>query len=103
MHRTLRILCGVLLSVALPGAAFAQRRLYWDALDVTARLDAGGELHVTETQTIVFNGDWNGGERRFTVRPRQQLHFEGMSREASGGWQALAEDPRLDDVDDYAV
>jgi hypothetical protein len=31
-------------------------------------LDAEGALHVEETQTIIFNGDWNGGERRFDIR-----------------------------------
>ena len=99
----LRFFCGVLLTLAVPGHAFAQRSLHWDAFEVTAHLDAGGELHVAETQTIVFTGAWNGGERRFDVRPRQRLAFESISRNTGGGWRALTGDPALDDVDDFAL
>ena len=59
----------------LPTTAFAQRSLHWDRLQVTAHLDAGGTLQVVETQTMVFTGDWNGGERTFNIRPRQKLIF----------------------------
>lgn len=85
-----------------PAAASAQRELHWDRLDVTARLNADGTLTVAETQVIVFTGDWNGGERRFDIRPRQRLVFDGLSRGGPDGWRPLAENPRLDDVDEYA-
>jgi hypothetical protein len=59
---------------------------------VNARLADDGTLRVRETQTIVFTGDWNGGERRFDVRPRQRFAFAGMQRlESAGGAQAMRE------------
>jgi len=55
-------------------APFAQARtLYWEALDTQAELDRNGRLHVVERHTMVFDGDWNGGERRFRVEGGQQL------------------------------
>ena len=51
-------------SSALPAGAFA-RELHWSAMDVRARLDDSGTLHVVERQAMVFTGDWNGGERIF--------------------------------------
>jgi hypothetical protein len=50
---------------------------------------------------MVFTGDWNGGERTFDIRPRQQLQLAGVYREGPGGWVGLTEDSSLDDVDDY--
>lgn len=80
------------LSVALaclfwgnPGAA-QTRELHWQSLDVRAHLDADGALHVRETQAIVFDGAWNGGERRFSIRAGQRLKFEHLlEKDASGG------------------
>ncbi len=60
------------------------KSLYWRALDVNARLDADGRLHVREQQAMVFDGDWNGGERRFNLRQGQVLDFKGMSRVEDG-------------------
>lgn len=97
--RSLRLLAFLLL---LPTSAFAQRELHWDALDVEAHLNADGRLQVVETQTMVFTGDWNGGERTFNIRPRQALTFEGMSRWNGTAWQQMTEDSSLDDVNDYA-
>ncbi len=95
--------CGVVLCVvSLPAVAFAQRTLYWDSIDVVANLDAEGRLLVTETQTIVFNGDWNGGERRFNIRPRQQMQLINIDRAEGDGWKPMVRDSSLDDVDDYA-
>ncbi len=89
------------LSCALPASAFAQRELHWSSLEVTAHLDADGTLNVVEAQTLVFTGDWNGGERTFNIRPRQRLTLEGLSRIDPGGPKALAEDSSLDDIDEY--
>lgn len=86
-------------------AATAQgRQLYWDTLDVKARLEADGRLHVEETQRMVFTGDWNGGERTFDIRPRQQLTFGGMSRIDQSGVEIPMSQGSLDTVDqwDYA-
>ena len=61
----------IVLVLCFSRAAVAQRELHWDRLDVEARLDAAGSLHVTETHAMVFTGDWNGGERKFNIRPQQ--------------------------------
>ncbi len=88
--------------LALPVSATAQRELHWDRLDVTAHLEADGRLTVVETQTIVFTGDWNGGERTFNIRPWQSFYLDGMSRFGPDGWVPMTRDSSLDDVDDYA-
>lgn len=82
--------------------AFAQRDLHWGRIDVSAHLGPVGDLHVVETQTMVFSGAWNGGERRFRIRPGQKLSFEGIYRGTGTGWRRLTEDTRIDDVDEYA-
>jgi uncharacterized membrane protein YgcG len=86
-----------------PAAALAQRALHWRALDVTARLDASGALHVVERHAMVFTGDWNGGERVFRVLPGQRLTFESLTRSdrATGAGMALVSGD-LDSVDHYA-
>ena len=70
-----RLLLACLLLAALPASS---KTLHWKAVDVTARLADDGRLHIIEKQTIVFDGDWNGGERRFNVGPGQALHFESL-------------------------
>jgi len=87
--------------LCLQAAAQAPRELYWDALVVTAHLNADGSLTIVEEQTIVFSGDWNGGERRFDMRPRQRLSLDGMSRWTGSRWQPMREDASLGSVDDY--
>lgn len=88
--------------LALPADALAQRALHWDNVEVAAHLDAEGRLLVTETQTMVFTGDWNGGERRFNIRPRQQLRLLGLERAEGGRSIPMVRDSSLDDADDYA-
>ncbi len=88
--------------LGLPGTALAQRDLRWESVEVAATLDATGTLRIAETHTLVFNGEWNGGERRFDIRPRQRLSLTGLSRFYPGGWRDLTEDSSLDDVDDFA-
>jgi hypothetical protein len=79
MRRFLSLAALVLCSPLVP--AFAQERdLRWDALSVEAHLGADGKLHVVETQAMVFTGDWNGGERRFDIRPRQGITLESVIR-----------------------
>lgn len=51
------------------------KSLSWASLDVQARLENDGRLHVVEQHTILFDGDWNGGERRFRVESNQQLQL----------------------------
>lgn len=88
--------------LCFPTTVFAQRELHWDALEVTAHLDANGHLQVAETQTMVFTGDWNGGERTFNIRPRQQLVLRGIDRDTGSGWQPLTQNADLENVNDYA-
>lgn len=97
--RALRLAAFVL---CFPAAAVAQRDLHWDALEVAAHLDGNGHLQVAETQTMVFTGDWNGGERTFNIRPRQKLILRGIYRQNGIGWQPLTQDSGLNGIDDYA-
>jgi uncharacterized membrane protein YgcG len=82
---------------------FAQEReLYWESLSVVAHLDAEGRLSVVETQKMVFTGDWNGGERIFDLRPRQDLSFAGMGRLGAGGVEIPMDEGSLDEVDRWS-
>ncbi|HVR43220.1 MAG TPA: DUF2207 domain-containing protein [Thermoanaerobaculia bacterium] len=92
----------VLLLLAFP--AVAQRSLEWESIAVTARLDAAGALHVSEEQTYLFNGEWNGGERTVRLEKEQRFTFDSLSRrdEATGELQPLSYGS-LDVVDGYLV
>ena len=82
--------------------ATAQRSLHWSDVRVDARLADDGTLHIVETQTMVFTGDWNGGERRFDIRPRQHLTFEGMRRlDSTGTAHVMREGGEQLTVDEY--
>ncbi|HSN68668.1 MAG TPA: DUF2207 domain-containing protein, partial [Thermoanaerobaculia bacterium] len=70
----------LLLCVLFAPALLAQRSLSWSSVDVEAKLDADGRLHVRERQVYVFDGDWNGGERTFRLEPGQELEFHSMAR-----------------------
>jgi uncharacterized membrane protein YgcG len=91
--------CAALLS-ASPAAA---NELYWKSLEVGATLDAQGVLHVVERQHMVFTGDWNGGERRFDLRPGQEVVLRGMTRSdpATGARREMREGT-LGAVDRYS-
>jgi len=75
LHRI--FLCCILLFAATTAQS---KSLYWPTIAVDAQLDSNGLLHVAETQTYVFNGNWNGGERQFNVRAGQFLNLEGVDR-----------------------
>jgi uncharacterized membrane protein YgcG len=75
-----RFLLSAVLIAAPAAPAEAQRSLSWDELSVQAGLDADGRLRVKETQVMVMSGDWNGGERRFAVRPGQGLELHRLAR-----------------------
>ena len=80
----------------------AGRELHWKAIDVKARLDAEGALHVVERQTMVFTGDWNGGERVFRVFPGQTLGFESLRRIEPDGTVRELSQGDLSAVDQFA-
>src|SRR5262245_61291507 len=84
--RRLALLVSLMMCCIAPAVHAAQRELYWDALEVKAHLNVDGVLDVTERHTMVFTGDWNGGERVFNVRSREKLEFLGLDRlEANTG------------------
>lgn len=79
------------------------RTLHWRSLEVSARLDAAGALHVRERHAMVFSGDWNGGERTFDVRPGQELELSGVRRIDPGtGATIPLREGDLSQVDHYA-
>jgi hypothetical protein len=86
-----------------PGAQAQERELHWDALDVDTHLAADGVLDVVERHSMVFTGDWNGGERVFNVRARQKLEFLGLQRidVKTGSLQALQETAVPNNVDEF--
>ena len=94
MHRLLLVLL-----IAIP--AFG-KSLHWRSVDVQARLDAEGRLHVVERQQMVFDGDWNGGERKFRLPSTQRLDVNGVSRVENGREVALQQG-NLAEVDHYDV
>lgn len=87
------------LLLAMP--AMAQKSLYWKEIDVRARLDDRGTIHVSERQTFVFNGDWNGGERVFRLEKGQTFDFRGMSRVDDSGQVIPMQHGSLAEVDHY--
>ncbi|MEA2560483.1 MAG: hypothetical protein QOH06_1987 [Acidobacteriota bacterium] len=97
---TTRFSAALLLFLALP-AVGQDRSLAWDEIAVTARLDAAGKLHVRERQTIVFNGDWNGGERSFLQRPSQDLDLQRIARVDANGREIQLVEGDTDSVDHY--
>ena len=94
-------IAAVLLAAATLAPA-AARELHWRSIDVAARLEPDGSLHVVETQAMVFTGDWNGGERSFRLEPGQQVRLVGLTRidPATGAETALRKG-NLDAVDEY--
>ena len=98
----MRVLFVLLLTIVSCPAFTQERRIHWDRFDVKAHLDADGRLNVEERQQIVFTGDWNGGERTFNIRPRQELAFSGMSRiDAQSGAEIPMSRGSLDTVDQW--
>ena len=100
--RRLRVAAVVLVVLLAAGLAFA-KDLWWRSIDVKARLDGSGALHVVETQAIVFDGDWNGGERQFRVLPGQSLSLEGVTRVDPDGTRHPLSAGSLSAVDEYQL
>jgi uncharacterized membrane protein YgcG len=97
-----KILLTLLVLFAASYASAGPRTLRWSRLAITARLDADGRLHVQERHSIVFNGDWNGGERTFRQGVENLIHLDRLSRiDESGQAIPLHEDKSLTRVDDY--
>lgn len=102
MGRYLALLC-VCLAAAVYVPVLHARTLHWSALDVAAALDADGRLHVVERHAMVFDGDWNGGERRFRLRGSQRLEGIRVRRiDAATGTAVPLRPGELDRVDHFA-
>lgn len=51
---------------------------------------------------MVFDGDWNGGERRFDLRIGQQLELRGMTRiDPGSGARAAVVEGDMEEVDEF--
>jgi uncharacterized membrane protein YgcG len=87
----------------LLAASAHAKSLYWRSVAVDANLDAEGRMHVVETQTYVFDGDWNGGERTFNVYGNQSLNFEQLTRVDRDGTETNLVMAPLDKVDRYQI
>lgn len=97
-------LASAVVLAAAPAVAQTPRSLDWTAFSVVARLDSTGTLIVRERQTILFNGDWNGGERRFDVRQGQRFVFRRMLRvDSLTGAEIPMQEGSLDVVDGYRM
>lgn len=96
--RRLLLVALMLLATPLMG-----RELHWDAIEVKARLDGEGSLHVVERQRFVFSGDWNGGERRFRIEDGQGLRFGGIRRIDMSGTRTPLTPGDLSRVDQYRL
>ncbi len=87
----------LLLALALPLYA---RSLHWRTFDVEAHLDRDGLLHVRERQAMVFDGDWNGGERSFNLRSRQSIAIDRITR-IDNGVETVVQKGDLSQVDQW--
>ncbi len=92
----------IILVLSSPFAAAAEQTLYWRDMTVTAQLDADGRLHVEERQSMVFNGNWNGGARTFNLRLGQSLHLESLMRvDSATGQEIELSRGSLSEIDEY--
>ena len=97
------ILVALFVVFSASDASADSHTLRWARLAVAAHLDADGRLHVQERHSIVFDGDWNGGERIFRPSLENEIHLGRLSRvDESGGMVPLRENKSLTAVDDYA-
>jgi hypothetical protein len=87
----------VLFLLAAPALA---KTLEWRAVDVEAFVQRDGSIRVRERQVLVFDGDWNGGERAFHVRQRQTLELRGITR-IENGREIPLQYGTLNAVDEY--
>jgi uncharacterized membrane protein YgcG len=96
----MRKLCfAILLLAALPLSA---KSLSWSEMRVTAHLDADGRLAVRELQTMVFDGDWNGGERKLRLSGRQGVDVTRVAR-IENGQEIVLTAGDTDQVDHYII
>lgn len=98
----MRIRAALVVTLLIAATAHA-KSLYWPSIHVDAHLDADGRMHIVETQTFLFDGDWNGGERTFEVYGNQSLDFEKLTRVDRDGSETTLIMAPLDKVDHYQL
>lgn len=103
MSRLRNAFAALVLSALVVFPAAAERTLSWEALGVRAELDARGKLHVTERHTMVFDGDWNGGERQFRVERGQELTVQELARVDEHGVAHPMAEGELAAVDEWKL
>jgi uncharacterized membrane protein YgcG len=88
-------------TVAHPLTA-AAKSLDWKKFEVQAHLENDGDVTIKEEQTIVFDGDWNGGERRFDVAEGRSVDLISIQHwsPSVNGWIPV-ERGELSKVDRY--
>lgn len=78
-----------------------EKTLHWNSILVDATLKNNGNLVVSETQTIVFNGDWNGAYRKFDLGLGQKIQFQSLEiLRTDGKWETLSNNS-IDSIDSY--
>lgn len=93
----------VLLACAVPQARAQGGLVSWNRLDVAARLDNDGRLHVAETHEMELSGDVSIINRTFHYAADQSVLLGGISRlEADGSKKAL-KDAAVESADSYRV
>jgi hypothetical protein len=83
----------------MAGSAMA-KSIRWPFITVQAQIDADGTLHAVEKQTIVFDGNWSGGRRQFTVAPNQRFSVDGVTKYDDGALTQLTRG-NLNVIDHY--
>ncbi|NNK94832.1 MAG: DUF2207 domain-containing protein, partial [Desulfobacterales bacterium] len=91
----------VYLFLAAFNVSAENRTLYWHDFSVKARLAGDGKLHIKEKQQIVFDGNWNGGERQFNVQPGQSFTLNGIYRIEPDGQLVALKKGNLSKIDHY--
>jgi uncharacterized membrane protein YgcG len=99
----MRIRAVLVVTLLIAGASAHAKSLTWPSIHVDAHLDADGRMHIVETQTFLFDGDWNGGERTFEVYGNQSLDFEKLTRVDRDGSETTLIMAPLDKVDHYQI
>src|SRR5688572_28522830 len=90
-------------AVGVPRLADA-KSLHWPSLDVALQIDVEGLVHITERHTMLFDGDWNGGERRFQTRSWQELHLASISELVPSSVERInLQEGDLDAVNEYRL
>lgn len=94
---------GLSLGLLLAGpATLLARSLHWPSMDVIAKLEADGDLRVTEVLVYEFDGDWNGGERSLDLRSGQSVTVHGITRiDPATGTRTTLAYGSLDEVDNW--